>query len=600
MKGTKETFIKNFIRIIALILTVCALNEVNIKEVRASAMSLSKTSLILTKGTTKKLKINNLKSDNIKVKWSTSNKYAATVTKKGKVKAVNYGTATIKAVCKKKVFTCAVTVPDPSKTVLLNKNTLTLAENTTYQLTASSANPVQYQSANESIATVSAKGLIKAVNPGIVIITAKSTCGYARCTVTVTSNDVEISSASWITDKKTTAIRRFTKKNHFVYDNITWAKNKDITFKIANLDEATVKKCVWSVSDSNIVSKPTVNANCKIQASAKTLKAGTVTITAVVTDYSGNTRTYSNYVYVSEPSINVNSLTLLGTSAGSNRQQFISISGLSKYSKIEWTNSAYANATLSTYNTKAAVWGVTPGTGTITASVDGKTFCVNYTVKNPVFGKITSVLAQGKNTKINISGVEGITPVYSVRNSTVAKVDANGNITGLKAGVTYVDVKLENMFFSYRIEVAAKGMKKIIKRANKIVNNWTYSQKKRMKSGYYDCSSLIWKGYKKYKKYNKKLGSAKRALPAGELFDYLYSKKQIVFLGYTSIDNLQPGDLIFYGDYDSAVKYSTPGRTLDIYHVSMYAGAGNVVEKGGQSINYNNTQYIVGIGRVVD
>ena len=45
--------------------------------------------------------------------------------------------------------------------------------------------------------------------------------------------------------------------------------------------------------------------------------------------------------------------------------------------------------------------------------------------------------------------------------------------------------------------------------------------------------------------------------------------------------------------------YSTPGRTLDIYHVSMYAGNGKVVEKGGKTINYNNTKHIVGIGRVV-
>ena len=32
----------------------------------------------------------------------------------------------------------------------------------------------------------------------------------------------------------------------------------------------------------------------------------------------------------------------------------------------------------------------------------------------------------------------------------------------------------------------------------------------------------------------------------------------------------------------------------------MYAGAGKVVEKGGQTINYNNISHIVGIGRVVD
>ena len=153
---------------------------------------------------------------------------------------------------------------------------------------------------------------------------------------------------------------------------------------------------------------------------------------------------------------------------------------------------------------------------------------------------------------------------------------------------------------SYRVEVAAKGMKTIINRANFIVNNWKYSQKKRMRKGYYDCSALVWKGYKAYKKYNKKLGSSKRALSAGDLFDYLNKKKKIVYYGYTGMDNMKPGDLIFYGDYANAVKYSTPGRTLNIYHVAMYAGNGEVVEKGGKTLDYNGTYYIVGIGRVVN
>ena len=85
-----------------------------------------------------------------------------------------------------------------------------------------------------------------------------------------------------------------------------------------------------------------------------------------------------------------------------------------------------------------------------------------------------------------------------------------------------------------------------------------------------------------------------------EFFDYLKEKNQIVYYGFIDIDDMKPGDLIFYGDYNAAVKYSTPGRTLNIYHVSMYAGAGKVVEKGGQTINYNNISHIVGIGRVVD
>ena len=142
-------------------------------------------------------------------------------------------------------------------------------------------------------------------------------------------------------------------------------------------------------------------------------------------------------------------------------------------------------------------------------------------------------------------------------------------------------------------------MKTIIKNAQYMVDHWKYSQGRRMQYGYYDCSALVWKGYRTYKKYHKKLGSSVYALPAGDLFDYLKKKKKIVYYGFTDVDDLQPGDILFYGDYQNAVRYSTPGRTLNIYHAALYAGNGKVVEKGGQTLNYNGTQFIVGVGRVV-
>ena len=120
-----------------------------------------------------------------------------------------------------------------------------------------------------------------------------------------------------------------------------------------------------------------------------------------------------------------------------------------------------------------------------------------------------------------------------------------------------------------------------------------------MADGYYDCSALVWKGYKAYKNYHAKLGSTKYALPAAYLFDYLRGKGQIAYFGYTKMDDLRPGDLFFYGDYNSAVKYSTPGRTLNIYHVAMYAGNGYVVEKGTPRFTYNSLDHVVGVGRVV-
>lgn len=599
MRNTKDTFYKKLRLIISIVLVICMTCQFDVKTSAAAEFTISYSQYTLLKGQKKKLKVYNLPKANAKVTWTTSNKFAVTVSKKGKIKAVNYGTAVITATCKKKTVSCAVTVPDNSRSVTFDTSAVSIKENQTYKLTATSANKVSYMSGNEDIATVDSQGLIKAVNPGIVSITAKSKYGMAKCTVTVNSADVEVETSEWTTDKSVVGIRRLTKNNNIVYDNITWAKNKNIAFKIDNLDESTVKKCVWKTDDNKILSRPQTTGDSKITAQAKTLGEGFTIVSATVTDIWGKVRTYRNYVFVSNPQVNAKNIVLFGANAGSARQQFISFKGLNRYSKVQWSNSDYSSATYTTYHTKAALWGIKAGTGVMTASVDGKTFKINYTVVCPVFQEIKNVLVKNKKTTIRIAGLTGVTPRYSIRNKKVATVDSTGVITGAKAGVTYVDVKLGKMNFSYRVEIAAKGMKKIIDRAQFIVNNWKYSQGKRMKKGYYDCSALVWKGYKAYKKYHKKLGSSKYALPAGELFDYLNRKKQIVYYGYTGVDNLQPGDLIFYGDYDNAVRYSTPGRTLNIYHVSMYAGNGMVVEKGGQTINYNGTKYIVGIGRVV-
>ena len=598
MEKTRDKLFRcgtTFICIVLMISMCWNLNVINAKE----KVQISNTSLELDKGTSKKLKLLNVPS-NATIKWKTTNKYALTVSKKGKVKAVNSGNAVIKATYKGVTYTCAIKVPDPDRKIRINCYNVTLNEGKTFQLATKSTRPVTYHSENESIATVDTNGLITAINPGVTTITVKTETTYTRCTVNVDSNDVTVRNSNWLTNKKVTGVRRLTKKNHIVYDNITWAKNKDITFKIDNLDENNIKKCVWSSTDETIVSVPKNRKDSKIIAEARTLKQGTAIIRATVTDKEGNENIYSNYVYVSAPSVNTSNVIVYGPSAGEHRQQYISFAGLNKYSKVKWSNSNTNLVTFTEYNTKIALSGLKEGSGTITASVDGKSYKINYVVINPVFGKIAAVIPKGKTTRLSVSGIKEIIPLYSIRNKNVATVKSDGTIKGKKSGVTYLDVKIGSCTFSYRVEVAAKGVKKIIDKATYIVNHWKYSQAKRMKKGYYDCSALVWKGYKAYKSYQKRLSSKYSALPAGELFDYLYKKGQIVYFGYIGTDNMKPGDLIFYGDYASAVRYSTPGRTLDIYHVAMYAGHGQVVEKGGQTMNYNNIRHIVGIGRVID
>ena len=393
------------------------------------------------------------------------------------------------------------------------------------------------------------------------------------------------------------AVRRLTAKNNARFERITWAKNKKIRFKIANVDESQIKKCSWKTEDKTKVSKP-IKTKSKIVAEAKTLKKGNTKVSATVKYKNGKVVTYTSKVYVTDPQINTKHLIL--SSTGYNKDQYISFKGLSKYSKVQWVGVNEEKLYFTPYHSEAKFHGKTAGKGEFKVQVDGKTYKVTYQVFTPTWGKITSVLAKDKTTQIKIGGLGDIKPEFVSRNTKVATVDKDGVITGKKGGVTYVDIKIGSYRYSYRVEVAAKGIKTIINRANYIVNNWKYNQGKRMKKGYYDCSSLVWKGYKAYHNYNTRLGSSNYALTAAGLFDYLNEKGQIKYYGYLAYNYMNPGDLIFYGDYDSAVQYSTPGRTLDIYHVSMYAGNGMVVEKGGQTINYNNIDHIVGIGRVVN
>ncbi len=590
--------IKNFLaRVLVLLLVAAICIQPDITPAKIT-YRISQESLVLNKGGKRKLTIVNAPA-NAKIKWSTSNKYAVSV-KKGVVRGLKYGTATITAKYKKKYYSCRVTVPDASKKITPNIYYVDILEGATYQLTVQSQKKVYYHSQNQHIATVNSHGLIQGVNPGTTAVIMRSSKGWAKCSVTVRANQTNMIPIDNSVSKKVTAIRRLTKNNNIRNERINWAKNKTIRFKIANLDESNIKKCVWSSSNTKILTKPTKSDDSKIVAEAKTVNTGNANVVATVTDKKGAVTTYSNTVYVSDPVINTKNIILLGSNAGPDRLQYISFSGLSPYSEITWTLPDTSRLKTTVYRNKIALLGDTPESGTIEATVDGKTYKVTYTVYNPVFNQLPAYIIKGKKTKINITNIGTLRPAYTNRMKSIATVAADGTITGIKSGVAYVDAKIGNYSFDYRVEVGAKGMKTIIKRATYIVNKWKYSQSKRMKKKYYDCSSLVWKGYKAYKHYQKKLGSSKWALSAGALFDYLNQKKKIVYYGYLDYDYLKPGDLIFYGDYNSAVMYSTPGRTLNIYHVSMYAGNGSVVEKGGQPITYNNQNHIVGIGRVVN
>ena len=92
--------------VLAFVLSISLLPAAGVSAA-SKKVKLNKTKATIYVGKTVTLKVKNTKK---KVKWSTSNKKVATVTKKGKVKGKKAGKATITAKVGKKKYQCKITV----------------------------------------------------------------------------------------------------------------------------------------------------------------------------------------------------------------------------------------------------------------------------------------------------------------------------------------------------------------------------------------------------------------------------------------------------------------------------------------------------------
>lgn len=163
-------------------------------DVEATAVTLSATEQQLTVGDTFTL-VATVWPDNVTdptVTWSTSDAAVATVDQDGNVAAVAPGTTTITAACGNVSATCVVTVTRriiEASGIILNAESIDLAEGDTYQLTATvlpddTTDPtVVWTTSDASIATIDAYGKVTAIAPGTATITA--TCGEVGATCEV-------------------------------------------------------------------------------------------------------------------------------------------------------------------------------------------------------------------------------------------------------------------------------------------------------------------------------------------------------------------------------------------------------------------------------
>ena len=186
----------SFIFVLSLILTLC-ISVIPVQAATAKsgkvAVTIPKTTLYVgdSKNNSTPITVTyNNKKVTSGIKYSTSNKKIATV-KKGKIVASKKGTATISVKYKNK--TCRFKITVKNATLNLSQKSLSLQKGKTYTFKAYAnktqlkATSVKWTTSNKKIVSVNKNGTIKALKNGKAVITAKTSFGTAKCTVTVSS-----------------------------------------------------------------------------------------------------------------------------------------------------------------------------------------------------------------------------------------------------------------------------------------------------------------------------------------------------------------------------------------------------------------------------
>ncbi|HCT93143.1 MAG TPA: hypothetical protein DF613_17415 [Lachnospiraceae bacterium] len=144
-------------------------------------IQLNSTTLTLVKDKTKKLKVSGTSAQGT---WTSSAPDVASVAEDGTVTALKYGNATIKVKTGQVTLSCKVKVVDP----VLNLKELVLIEGDSYTLKGSQyTGSVSWSTSEESVATVTGKGVVKAVKSGSAEIYMQANGVKIACPVKVVS-----------------------------------------------------------------------------------------------------------------------------------------------------------------------------------------------------------------------------------------------------------------------------------------------------------------------------------------------------------------------------------------------------------------------------
>lgn len=226
------------------------------------------------------------------VKWKSSNKKVATVSKSGYVTGKKKGTVKITATSKKNKRakkTIKIKVTNlKAKSVTMSKKSAILFPNdkTTLKATVKGSagfynQGVTWKSSNTSVATVTSKGIVTAKKAGKATITATEKGGSKKATCAVTVSGIKVDKANKSVSVTATVNNTETKSMHYVVTKNAGA-SKDNPYFVTDATPAELNAALGKISAK------AWNTNPNFKTDAKVAQAGNKTIDELAQSGIGN------------------------------------------------------------------------------------------------------------------------------------------------------------------------------------------------------------------------------------------------------------------------------------------------------------------------
>jgi uncharacterized protein YjdB len=371
------------------------------------------------------------------VLWASSDSSVCSVDPSGHIAGIKTGSAVISATTKdgQHVATCIVQVGVPVTGVTLDSAALTMAKGTSKTLNATvipsnaTDKAVTWSSSNTAVAAVDDTGTVTAIGVGSATITVKTHDGgyTATCNVTV------VIPVTGVTLDHTEL-------------QIVKGNTAKLTATITPPD-ATDQEVTWFTSDSSVAA---VDKSGNVTA----VDGGTATIT-VRTHDGGFTASCKVAVFVPVTGISLDP-TVLVMRKSDTAQLTATITPANVTDKgVTWASS---NTSVCTVDNSGKVTAIHGGKAIITVTTDNGHFqaTCEITVSVPVTGISLSAasmyIARGdtKTLKANIIPTDATDQSVTWRSSdtSVATVNSNGQVTGIKLGKTVITATTHDGGFS--------------------------------------------------------------------------------------------------------------------------------------------------------